>query len=79
MDVRFKRVSSSNLSAVGYDKPAKELHVKFNYTGDKVYVYKNVTEQKYQSLIAAGSVGEFFHANVRYKHAEGPSYYDGRK
>lgn len=73
--VSFKNVESKNIKAVGYNPALKQLHIKFNYTGNKVYVYEGVPKGTYEKLISAESIGSYFHTNVRYKYSEGKGYY----
>lgn len=59
----MKPVTSSNISAVGYDEESKTLRVVFvkGYT----YDYKKVPERVFEEMMNAESVGKYFHANVR--------------
>jgi len=57
-------VSSSMIESVGYDADNRELHVQFVSTGE-IYVYYNVEEWVYTEMISAGSVGSYFHANIK--------------
>jgi len=56
-------VPSSNVEAVGYDVGGRELWVRF-LSGD-TYVYSNVDEGTYQSLISAASVGSYLNRAVK--------------
>lgn len=56
-------VSSSNLASVGYDASTQTLEIEFNHGG--VYQYYNVTEDVYNDLINAGSVGSYFSHNIK--------------
>lgn len=73
--VQMQKVTSQNLKQVGYDKAKRELHCQFNYSGNKVYVYVDVPERVYKELVAADSVGKYFHAKIRYRYNEGKGYY----
>ena len=55
-------ISSSNIARVGWAN--KVLYVEFNHGG--VYAYKNADFKVYADLIAAESVGQHFHKNIRY-------------
>ena len=55
-------VSSSNIARVGWAN--KVLYVEFNHGG--VYAYKEVDFKAYADLVAAESVGQHFHKNIRY-------------
>lgn len=62
-EIEMVSVSSSNLSAVGYDAEKKLLRVKFN--AGATYEYRGVPETVYDDLMSADSHGEYFAANVR--------------
>lgn len=55
-------VSSSNINRVGWAN--KVLYVQFNHGG--VYAYKEADFSVYANLVAAESVGQHFHQNIRY-------------
>ena len=59
----WQSVVSSNISAVKYDEPTNTLSIRFN-TG-AIYDYAKVPPDEYQSLVDAGSVGNYFHDNIR--------------
>lgn len=61
--IAMKQVSSSNLSAVGYDVDNKLLHVQFK--NGTIYEYRGVPEKIYTDLMSADSLGTFFNQNVR--------------
>ncbi|WP_347450729.1 KTSC domain-containing protein [Acetoanaerobium noterae] len=54
-------VSSSNLSAVGYENGT--LYVSFHSGG--LYSYANVPESVHKSLMSAGSKGSYFAAHIK--------------
>ena len=56
-------VSSSNLRSVGYDRDSSVLEIQFQ-TGS-VYQYVGLPESVYRALLAAGSKGSFFNANIK--------------
>ncbi|MGK3122194.1 KTSC domain-containing protein [Pseudomonas corrugata] len=56
-------VSSSNIASIGYELETYTLQVEFN--NGSIYDYYDVPEDMYTALISAGSVGSFFHANIR--------------
>ena len=56
-------VASSNLAAVGYDSASQQLYIQFHSGG--TYVYSGVTDDLYQSLMAAASKGSFFHHHIK--------------
>ncbi len=55
-------VQSSHLERVGYDKQAQELYVEFK--DGSLYCYTSVSEETYDELVRADSVGKFFHAHI---------------
>jgi len=56
-------VSSSNLSAVGYDKSTMTMHIRFN--SGRLYAYFNVPENVYRELMSAGSHGSYFNSFIK--------------
>lgn len=61
---------SSNIAAIGYDKETQTLRVQFRTHG--VFDYKEVPEDRWESLKAAESHGKYFHAEIK-------RYYEGVK
>lgn len=59
----MKPVQSSNLEAIGYDKTAKLLKVRF--AGGSEYVYEDVPDSTFTELQLSESVGSYFSSNVR--------------
>jgi hypothetical protein len=57
------KVSSSNLSAVGYNSFQMILEIEFN--DGAIYQYFGVPQGIYASLMAASSHGKYFHAHIR--------------
>lgn len=55
-------VKSSNIISVGYDPSAKTLEIEFN---SGVYQYFQVPQSVADELLAAPSVGKYFHANIK--------------
>ena len=56
-------VSSSNISAIGYDSDSEVLEVEF--TSGAVYSYSGVPRGEYEGFINADSKGKYFHANIK--------------
>ena len=56
-------VSSSNLRSVGYNISDSILEIEF--LSGSVYQYFNVPQQKYESLMTAGSKGSYFAAHIK--------------
>lgn len=60
-------VSSSNISAVGYDADDQTLEIEFTNGG--VYQYANVPGGEYDGFIASDSKGKYFHANIKNRYS----------
>jgi len=60
-------VSSSNLEAVAYDKDNEQLYIKFK--SGSVYKYDQVSEDLFNSLLNAESVGKFFKQEIEKSHS----------
>jgi hypothetical protein len=62
-------VSSSNISAVGYDAENMILYVDFlrkgNDFSERQYRYFNVPYMVYDEMVNAPSVGSYFYHNIR--------------
>lgn len=56
-------VESSNISEIGFDKNFFTLEVLF--VNGRLYQYFDVPEHVHAELIAAGSIGQYFNANIR--------------
>jgi hypothetical protein len=56
-------VSSSNVAAVGYDADNQTVYVQF--LDGSTYTYKGVTEQEYENLRTASSVGSYLNRNYK--------------
>jgi hypothetical protein len=56
-------VSSSNLSAVGYNTDTRTLRIEFNSGG--LYDYSGVPSHIHQGLMSASSHGQYFHQHIR--------------
>lgn len=56
--MEMQSVSSSNLSAVGYDYDTATLRIEFLRSG--LYEYYNVSSDVYEALMAAASKGTYF-------------------
>jgi hypothetical protein len=59
-------VKSSNIKAVGYDPGSKALRVEFNSGAQ--HRYEEVSPEKHAGMMAADSVGSYFHAHIRGAH-----------
>lgn len=53
-----QRVSSSNISSIGYDVDSNTLEIEFHDGG--IYQYHGVSEGVHNSLMSAGSHGKYF-------------------
>lgn len=58
--IETKPVESSNIAAIGYDPATKTLQVDFK--GGRKYHYQRVSQEVFDELAAAPSVGKHFAA-----------------
>ena len=65
INIKMIEVESSNIKAIGYDKPTRALYVKF--LNDTNYVYANVDENIYNELMKAESHGKYLNSNIKGK------------
>ena len=56
-------VSSSNLSAVGYDGQTMQLFIRFH--SGALYVYNSVPQSIYEGLMNASSHGQYLAAHIK--------------
>ncbi len=63
MAVEMQQVSSSNISAIGYDAKDEIVHVQF--LNGSEYIYKGVPQHKFDSLLNAPSVGSYLNRNYK--------------
>lgn len=56
-------VSSSNIAAVGYDTANQSVFVQF--LDGSTYEYKGVSEQEFENLLTAPSVGSYLNRNFK--------------
>jgi len=63
LDIEMQEVSSSNISAIGYDVEEMILRIEFN-TG-RTYDYEDVPEYVYENLENADSIGSYFYKHIR--------------
>lgn len=61
-------VDSTCLSDISYDSTSKILQVTFRETGSN-YSYFNVSEQEYETLAQASSVGKMYNGIIKYEHS----------
>jgi hypothetical protein len=57
------KVTSSQLSAVGYDPDKRVLEIEF--IKGAVYQYRGVPEKRYTELMDAPSKGSYFNQNIK--------------
>lgn len=62
-----KPVTSSNVKSVGYDPETKRLHVEFK--GGGVYEYSDVSQEKYDAMMKADSIGGHVHKHIKGAHS----------
>lgn len=60
-------VSSSNISAIGYDADSQVLEIEF--TNGAVYSYSGVPPNEYEGFINADSKGKYLHANIKNRYS----------
>lgn len=60
-------VSSSNISAIGYDADNQVLEVEF--TNGAVYSYSDVPSGEYDGFMNADSKGKYLHANIKNRYS----------
>lgn len=63
----LEKVDSSLIDSVGYDASAQALTVVFATTKE-TYIYKNVPEKVYKSMMKADSKGAYFTKNIKNKY-----------
>jgi len=56
-------VSSSNISAIGYDNQNEIVHV--NFLNGTEYIYKGVPQHDFDGLLNAPSVGSYLNRNFK--------------
>lgn len=56
-----QQVSSSDIQSIGYENGT--LEIAFHSGG--IYQYSNVPQNIYQSLMNAGSHGQYFHSHIK--------------
>lgn len=64
-NIKRQKVESSLFKSIGYNKLENLLQVEFN-NGD-VYNYFEITEEMYNNLLKATSVGKYYLANIKGK------------
>lgn len=62
-----KKQRPPNIVNVTHDPITKDLHVTFH--NGQTYVYSDVHPITYSNMLKAPSLGQFFHAHVKTKHA----------
>lgn len=60
-------VSSSNISAIGYDADSLTLEVEFN--NGSVYSYSGVPSGEYEGFMNSDSKGKYLHANIKNRYS----------
>ena len=60
-------VSSSNISAIGYDADSQVLEIEF--TNGAVYSYSGVPPGEYEGFMNADSKGNYLHANIKSRYS----------
>jgi hypothetical protein len=60
-------VSSSNISAIGYDADNQILEIEF--TNGAVYSYSGVPPGEYEGIMNADSKGKYLHSNIKNRYS----------
>lgn len=68
--MQMQPVSSSSISAIGYDPATETLAVEF--TSGSTYLYSGVPVDVFQALRDADSVGKYFYARIRNQYPATP-------
>lgn len=63
LNVGWQKVTSSNVDEVAYDPENKLLYVRF--TNKSIYSYDGVSQEVFDGLLTAESVGKYLNANVK--------------
>jgi hypothetical protein len=61
-------VQSSMIASLGYDANISTLEVEFN--SGAVWQYYEVSETVYYDMLNSGSLGKFFHSNIKGQYRE---------
>jgi len=61
---RMPYVQSSALEQISYDEAAHTLYATFRESG-RTYVYEEVPQEIYDSLLFADSIGAYFNCHIR--------------
>ena len=65
--MELRKVSSSNLAAVGYNEEDQSLVIQFK--NGMFYEFKEVPIEVYNMMLRAPSIGKYFNAVIRNKFA----------
>jgi len=60
-------VSSSNITAIGYDSDGQILEIEFN--NGAVYAYSGVPPGEHEGIMSADSKGRYMHANIKNRYS----------
>ena len=63
--MKFEKVESSNLEAIGYAADNRILGVQFKSSGVAFYMYLGVPANKYEELKKAESAGSFLNSQIK--------------
>lgn len=61
-------VQSSMIASLGYEADTSTLEVEFN--SGAIWQYYDVPESVYYDMINSGSLGKYFHANIKGQYTE---------
>ena len=63
MNMQMTAVNSSMIREVGYDADSSTLRVTF--TSGATWDYADISQEEYESMMHAPSVGKWFNANIK--------------
>lgn len=74
MSIPLTPVTSSQISAIGYDESSNTLAIQFKRNGqpDSIYHYANFTREDFIRFASAPSIGSYFYANIKNNAAKYP-------
>jgi hypothetical protein len=67
---RMHEVESTSIEAIGYDRQAHELYVRFRESGG-TYAYWEVEENVFEEFLGAASKGNYFNREIKGEYSYG--------
>lgn len=65
VDITHKPVDSSQVATIGYDPATKTLAMTFKHGAGAEYQYPGVTQEQYDALAGAKSIGKHFGQHIK--------------